>query len=180
MAAMTTRSPIRRLEPADATAYRALMLQAYESHPEAFTSSPAERAVLPLAWWTERLPEGPRPASVVYGAFDENAALVGAVGLVFESREKTRHKADLFGMYVAPAARQRGFGRQLVAAALAEARAREGLRVVQLTVTHGNDEALALYQGCGFQTFGVEPMAIGVGGRFLAKVHMWCDLAPPA
>ncbi|MBS0426345.1 MAG: GNAT family N-acetyltransferase, partial [Proteobacteria bacterium] len=46
--------PVRRLAPADAPAYRALMLDAYARHPEAFTSTVAEREPLPLAWWEAR------------------------------------------------------------------------------------------------------------------------------
>jgi hypothetical protein len=47
--------PIRRLVPDDAQAYRALMLEAYERHPDAFTSTATERAALPLSWWEARL-----------------------------------------------------------------------------------------------------------------------------
>jgi len=167
---------IRRLVPADAAAHRALMLEAYERHPDAFTSSTSERARLPVSWWAGRLPPGDEADSVVIGAFDEEDRLVGAAGLSVEGRIKSRHKATLFGMYVAPAARSLGVGRQLVDAVLAVARARAGLRVVQLTVTQGNDAAQGLYERCGFASFGVEPMAVFVDGRFFGKVHMWCDL----
>ena len=46
---------VRRLVPADAVAYRARMLDAYERHPGAFTSTVAERGALPLRFWEERL-----------------------------------------------------------------------------------------------------------------------------
>lgn len=169
-------SDLRRLTPADAAAHRTLMLEAYERHPDAFTSSTSERLGLPLSWWAERLPIGGDASSLVLGAFDDQGTLVGAAGLNVESRIKSRHKAVLFGMYVAPAARAQGLGRQLVQGVLAAARARPELRVVQLTVTQGNDAAQALYERCGFGVFGVEPMAVFVDGRFHAKVHMWCDL----
>jgi len=167
---------LRRLTPSDAAAHRALMLEAYERHPDAFTSSTSERARLPLSWWAERLPPGENADSVVIGAFDDDGGLVGAAGLNIEGRIKSRHKAVLFGMYVAPQARSHGMGRQLVDAILSEARARPGLRVVQLTVTQGNDAAQGLYERCGFSSFGVEPMAVFVDGRFYGKVHMWCEL----
>ena len=167
---------LRRLTPSDAAAHRALMLEAYERHPDAFTSSTSERARVPLSWWAERLPPGDAADSVVIGAFDDDGKLVGAAGLNIEGRIKSRHKAVLFGMYVAPEARSHGLGRLLVDSILSEARARPGLRVVQLTVTHGNDSAQALYERCGFSSFGVEPMAVFVDGRFHGKVHMWCDL----
>lgn len=168
---------IRRLTPVDAAAYRALMLEAYARHPDAFTSTVAEREALPLAWWTSRLDASPQAPQVVLGAFDAMGLLAGAAGLLFEPREKSRHKANLFGMYVAPAARQSGFGRQLVLGLLAQAAAREGVKLVQLTVTEGNHAAQALYERCGFAAFGVEPFAIAQGGTFLSKVHMWRAVA---
>lgn len=170
---------VRRLLPADAAAYRALMLEAYARHPDAFTSSAEERAALPLAWWEARLDESPRAGQVVLGAFDGDR-LAGAAGLEFESRAKARHKASLFGMYVAPDSRQAGFGRQLVLGVLEQAVAREGVAVLQLTVTEGNAAAQALYARCGFRVFGIEPFAVALDGRYLSKVHMWRALRPLA
>lgn len=174
----TAADVVRRLVPADAVAYRARMLDAYERHRSAFTSTAAERGALPLRWWEERLAPGDDTADVVYGAFDASG-LVGAAGLSFERRERARHKATLFGMSVAESARQAGFGRRLVLALLDHARQRPGLRLVQLTVTEGNDAAQRLYERCGFQSFGVEPLAIALDGQLLGKVHMWCDLLQP-
>lgn len=153
------------------------MLIAYEQHPDAFTSSASERAALPQSWWVARLDPSPTAGQVVLGAFDGNR-LVGAAGLEFESREKARHKASLFGMYVAAQARQGGFGRQLVEAALAQAAAREGVKLVQLTVTEGNRAAQSLYERCGFEVFGVEPFAVALGTHFVSKVHMWRAIGP--
>ena len=166
---------IRRLTPDDVVAYRALMLEAYERHPDAFTSSASERAALPLSWWHARLAADDASPETVFGALYDDR-LVCTAGLAFETRTKVRHKATLFGMYVLPVARGRGFGEALVRAALAFARSR-GVRTVQLTVTEGNEAAESLYRRCGFDAFGVEPCAIAVGDAYLAKVHMWCDVA---
>ena len=172
---------IRPLTPLDAAAHRALMLEAYEKYPEVFTTSHSERVGLPLSYWAERLAPGDPAPTVVFGAFDAQGRLVGVAGLnVPETRMRSRHKGLLFGMYVAPSARRHGAGQRLVQAVLDGARARGDLRLVQLTVTQGNDSAQALYKRCGFKTFGVEPMAVCVDGRFHAKVHMWCELAPAA
>ncbi|APW39267.1 GNAT family N-acetyltransferase [Rhodoferax koreense] len=170
---------VQRLVPSHATAYRALMLKAYADHPDAFTSSVADRAALPLAWWAARLEPAADAGECVFG-WVEGGHILGVAGLSFETREKTRHKATLFGMVVGEQARGRGLGRQLVQAVLAHARARPGLRVLQLTVTEGNQAAIALYQGCGFEAYGTEPLAVRVGDGFVAKVHMWCDLAKNA
>jgi RimJ/RimL family protein N-acetyltransferase len=169
---------VRRLVPCDATAYRALMLEAYERHPDAFTSSVAERSAQPIAWWQARVKDDPHANEMVFGAF-RGDRLVGVAGLGFETREKARHKCMLFGMYVPEEFRGGGVGRALVNAVLQEARARAGTRVIQLTVTDGNRAAQSLYERCGFAPFGVEPFAVAVGTGFVSKVHMWCDLVKP-
>jgi len=163
---------IERLDASHALDYRALMLEAYDLHPQAFTSSVRERAAMPLSWWESRLTG---KLDVVLGAFDAGT-LAGIVGIAFESREKARHKVTLFGMYVSPTARQRGLGFELVQAALAEARTYEGPRLIQLTVTAGNAAAFSLYQRCGFIQFGLEPMAVRVGEDYFDKIHMWREI----
>ncbi|MGR3888017.1 N-acetyltransferase family protein [Pseudomonas sp. 1152_12] len=163
---------IRSLGANDAEAYRALMLEAYGAYPQAFTSSVAERALMPLSWWQKRLDN---PLDWLLGAFDGDA-LAGIVGLAFEPREKARHKVTLFGMYVNHAYQHKGLGRQLVEAALAEARKHPRLKLLQLTVTAGNDAAFALYQRCGFIQYGLEPLAVRVGEDYFDKIHMWCEL----
>ncbi len=160
---------IRPLDADDAQAYRALMLEAYDTYPQAFTSSVAERAAMPLSWWEKRLDS---PLDRLLGAF-EGDQLAGIVGLAFEPREKARHKVTLFGMYVTQAYQQRGLGRQLVEAALVEARRHPRLKLIQLTVTAGNEAALALYQRCGFIQYGLEPLAVRVGDEYFDKIHLW-------
>lgn len=56
-----------RLGLADAELYRELMLEGYAAHPDAFTSTAAERAALPLSWWQGRLTEEPEAAALVLG-----------------------------------------------------------------------------------------------------------------
>lgn len=159
------------LAPAHLAAYRALMLHAYEAAADAFTTTAAERAAEPDAWWLRRMAD-PSGLSQAFGAFvgDE---LVGTVAVEYSAKPKTRHKALVIGMFVLERARGLGAGRALLQAALAAAAARDGVRVVTLTVTEGNAPAIALYESCGFRAFGVEPMAIATPQGLLGKVHMW-------
>jgi ribosomal protein S18 acetylase RimI-like enzyme len=152
------------------------MLEAYAAHPEAFTSSVGERAALPLSWWQARLSPDASSHELVLGVLD-GKVLKGAAGLSFDAREKARHKATLFGMYVATPQQRQGLGRALVLAALAMARQRPGVQLVQLTVTDGNHAAQALYERCGFLPFGLEPYAVAVGQHYVSKLHMWCNVA---
>ena len=164
------------LQPSDAQQYRALMLQAYELAADAFTSTAEERAAEPESYWVKRI-AGPSCLSAALGAF-EGQELVGTVALEFSAKPKTRHKALVIGMYVAPAARGTGAGRALLGAAVEYAKAKEGIRMLTLTVTEGNEPAVNLYSAAGFQAFGVEPMAILTPSGFKGKVHMWLPLVP--
>ena len=166
---------VERLVPSHAAEYRALMLEAYAAHPDAFTSSVNDRLALPLSWWEARLAADVMPKEMVLGAF-EGSVLAGVAGLSFDQREKARHKATLFGMYVSAQSRRRGMGRALVVAALEHAQSRGGVRIVQLTVTHGNLAAVRLYESCGFVQFGLEPFAVAVGHEYVSKIHMWCKV----
>ncbi|MEM9552817.1 MAG: GNAT family N-acetyltransferase [Acidobacteriota bacterium] len=163
---------IARLMPRHAAVYRELMLEAYESAPEAFTSTPSERASLPLGWWADRVSDRPDASQLVVGAF-ERQRLVGVAGLRFHRRKRTRHRATLFGMFVRPELARRGIGRALVEAALGEATAAPETVVVELTVTESNLPAIRLYESCGFVPWGTHPVALCIGRRELAKIHLW-------
>lgn len=151
------------------------MLHAYAAAPDAFTSTPEERAAEPESWWVRRIADA-TGHSVAFGAF-QGDALVGTVTVEFATKPKTRHKAHVIGMFVSESARGLGAGKQLLAAALGAAAARPGVIVVTLTVTEGNAAAIRLYESCGFRAFGVEPLAIATPAGFKSKVHMWLPLA---
>jgi ribosomal protein S18 acetylase RimI-like enzyme len=108
---------------------------------------------------------------VVYGAFVDGA-LAGVVGIARESRTKNRHKAVVFGMYVAPEFGRRGVARALIRYLVAAAKEAQGLEQLVLTVTHSNEPARLLYESEGFRSFGIEPRAIRVGDRYHDKDHM--------
>ena len=90
-----------------------------------------------------------------------------------EQRERTVHKATLFGMYVRQAMRGRGIGRLLVEHILRHAQGTGRIEVVQLTVSQSNLGAMNLYARCGFVPFGTEPMAVKLGDGYITKAHMW-------
>jgi ribosomal protein S18 acetylase RimI-like enzyme len=165
---------VTRLAPEHASQYRDLMLHGYEHEPDAFTSTPEERAAMPLSWWANRAAD-PEGKGIAFGAFS-GERLVGTVALEFSSKPKTRHKAHLIGMYVMETWRGQGIGRQLVSAAIAHVLASPGISVLTLTVTEGNQSAVALYESAGFRAFGVEPMAILTPGGYKGKIHMWREV----
>lgn len=119
----------------------------------------------------------PESPDRVFGAFVGDA-LAGVVGLAREPRAKNRHKAVVFGMYVAPDFGRRGIARALLRHLVAAAEQEAGLEQLVLTVTNANDPARRLYESEGFRSFGIEPRAIRVGDLYYDKNHMVRFLAP--
>lgn len=167
---------IRRMVPADAPSYRALMLEAYELHPRSFTTTADERAGVPLSWWEARLQETPDADTLMLGAFHEGH-LAGVIGLARGSRRKTRHKATVFGIYVASRFRRSGIAAALCSAVMDIARSQPGLKILQATVTQGNQAAEDLFRRFGFIPYGVEPFAVMLDDDYVSKVHLWCGLS---
>ena len=166
------------LQPADAPAYRTLMLEAYTQAADAFTSTAEERAAEPLSYWERRIAD-PAGLHFAFGAF-VGPRLVGTVALEYSAKPKTRHSALVVGMYVKPAARRLGAGAMLMQSAIVAARAKPGLRILRLTVTQGNEAAIRLYESVGFSAWGVEPMAILTPSGYKGKVHMAMQLGGTA
>jgi ribosomal protein S18 acetylase RimI-like enzyme len=94
------------------------------------------------------------------------------VGLQREDLRKLAHKAFIWGMYVAPGARRRGVGRQLIDHALLRAASMNGVRQINLGVNAANVEAIALYEAAGFTSFGLERGFMLVSGELHDELHM--------
>ncbi len=161
---------IRPLTAADAAAFQALRLAALQDAPTAFASSYEEECTRPLDKVAARL--GPQPGeSCVFGAFVDGA-LVGMVGLKRDEHIKLRHKAFVWGVYVAPTMRGHGIGQKLMEAALDHAASWPGLRQVYLGVNAVNQPAIRLYERMGFATYGREPACMIVNGEAIDELLM--------
>ncbi len=152
---------IRRLEPADAPAYRVARLDALRLHPEAFGSDYEDESRYSLDDFARLLSP---PPGVTLGAFVDGR-VVGIAGVHVQPKLKQRHKGYLYGVYVEAAYRRAGLARALIAMVIAEAR-RGGLNLLQLSVTAGNQAARRLYVEFGFHTYGVEHRALLVNGVY--------------
>ncbi|MBK5920795.1 hypothetical protein CCR80_07075 [Rhodothalassium salexigens] len=143
-----------RLGADDVAVFRALRLAAMTRSPDAFNSTYGEELAKPDAWYAERL-----AADGVFAA-GGRAQPQGMVGVRRYPTAKARHKAWIYGLFVAPEARGRGVGQALVQAALTHAAAEVDVELVLLTVVTGNAPAIALYERMGFEAYGVEPRAM--------------------
>ncbi|NTX07977.1 MULTISPECIES: GNAT family N-acetyltransferase [unclassified Myxococcus] len=160
---------IRPVFPDEVEAFRAMRLRSLTEHPEAFGSSFEEESQFALEVFRGRLES--TDSQRVLGAYD-GTRLVAVVGVRREPRLKSAHKAFVWGMYVAEEARSRGVGRRLLVAILAEGRKLPGVEQLLLAVVSGNAAAHALYRSVGFQTYGVEPRALKIGGAYVDEELM--------
>jgi ribosomal protein S18 acetylase RimI-like enzyme len=151
---------IRPLRADDAAQWRTIRLEALKAHPIAFQSSYEESVTKDLAFFAARIPPSDGE-SALFGAFLDGT-LVGTCGLQVLTGPKQRHKAQVWGMYVTPAARRHGAGAALVQAAIDHARTR--VAIVSLVVSMQNDAARALYRRMGFVAYGVEKRALRYEG----------------
>lgn len=168
---------VRRLERADAPLYAAQRLRMLQEHPSAYGSSFEEENKLPLERFAERLaPAGTPPEAIYFGAFDAAGALLASAGVRFDQRPKERHRCHLVAMYAVPECRGTGVAALVMRACLAAADTREGIELMQLKVTEGNEAARRLYVAFGFQRYGLEPHAMQIDGRTFGAELMWRPL----
>ncbi|UTH72904.1 GNAT family N-acetyltransferase [Chromobacterium sp. IIBBL 290-4] len=168
---------IRRLSSADAEVFQNLRLQALQNSPSAFGASYEDERLLPLSEVEARLLE--RPGRAVFGGFDQGR-LVAMAGLAREGGRKSAHKAFVWGVYVEPEMRGRGWAPALLRECLAFARATPGILLVNLSVNADNRRAHDLYATMGFQPFGREPGALLIDGCLHDEIHMQLRLGEPA
>lgn len=164
---------IRRLCPDDLAAYRNLRLECIEAHPSSVSFSFAEESELPLDQMRQRLIHTPHQA--MFGAFD-GANLIAMAGFRREPRAKIHHRGDIFGVYVAAAARGTGVSRKLLEALLDHVRTFPEMVVVNLSVRTTNDAARALYRRLGFNVTGIDKRAIFAQGAYHDEERMTLDL----
>ena len=161
---------IRLLRPEDADSIRKLRLEALLDSPESFGSSYEEEREYSLKKFKDRLESG-----CTLGAF-LHEELVGMVTVIQETRNKTKHKANIFGMYVSPAQRGQGIGKNLIIKAINQAKTMKGIEQIHLTVVTSNDAAKHLYLSLGFEIYGREKHALKIGDSYLDEEHMYLFL----
>ena len=141
--------------------------EALEREPFSFGSSPGEDFAQSRAQVDVLLADS---HTAVFGEFDPE--LVGIVGIRRPTRKKTRHKAEIWGMYLRHERRGRGLGQGLMEAAIGFAREQDGVRLLQLAVTEKAVAAARLYEKLGFVVWGLEPAGLHVDGIDLAETHL--------
>lgn len=166
----------RRLAPSDVAEYRRLRLYGLRESPSAFGSSFEEESKRPPKAFVTRLENSDEKWTI--GAFS-GKRLIGVVTLARDASLKGRHKAGIYGMYISPGWRKKGIGRELLSRAIDIAKHLQGLKQLHLAVTSSNRPALRLYESVGFLSYGEEPRALFIRGRYYPEMLLCLSLKRP-
>jgi GNAT superfamily N-acetyltransferase len=155
---------VRRLDAADAAAWRGIRLEMLARAPRAYAEMHVEWADRPLndfAAWLERIR--------LFGAFEPE--LAGTLGWMRHRGAAHEHRATVVAAYVRPSHRGHGVLGRLMQALVADA-SREILQL-ELGVAADNPRARAAYARLGFVELGIEPRALRHGDVFTDEIRMW-------
>lgn len=154
---------IRLFTEQDAQTLWDLRLLALQTDPWSFVDSPEELRAMSVQEFATRL-RADLAENFIVGAFEQGVA-VGMVGCYQEVPLKRRHKAWIWGVFVAPAARGRGIAKALMQAAIARAKSIPGVEMLLLTVGVGQPAPRNLYTSLGFRSSGIEPRGLKIGNE---------------
>ena len=142
----------KRITPETALVFKDARLRALQDTPLAFSSTYAKESLLPDEEWQRRAARwGGDENDAMFMAF-EGEAVCGIVGSYVEQEQQER--AVVISMWVDPAFRRGGVGKELIDAVATWNRGR-GVRELALLVTCVNTGAIAFYERLGFVKTGV-------------------------
>lgn len=155
---------INKLPPNKCKDYKALRLEALKRDPTAFGSSYEEERKLSEADWKKRTKNALFALS--------NNKPVGMIVYVFSNKIKTKHIANIFGVYTQEKYRNQGIGKKLIESALLEIRRNRSIMKIDLTVNPKQKSAVKLYKKYGFKVVGVLKKDLFVNGQFYDELVM--------
>jgi len=161
---------IRILTALDALEYWRIRQEALRGDPWAFSASPDDPESVNLEDVKKRLGTG-RDDFFIVGAYLEGR-LSGTADFYREKGLKLRHKARVWGVFVAPEKRGLGLGRRMMETLLEHGARVDGVEQILLSVTTTQTAAASLYRSLGFESFGFEPRALKIGDRYVDEEYM--------
>ncbi len=162
---------VRYAVPADAAAVRELRLEALAGEPIAFSADYETTAAQPAETWAERITQYAADCAGAIAVAEADGHLVGMAGIARGHWPKTRHLAEIWGVYVKPQWRGLRVGEALLQECAAWARA-NGVVILKLGVAKVNTPAIRCYTRCGFTVCGEDHLALCVDGVYYDEYLM--------
>lgn len=161
---------IRRLDAADAGAYREIRLEWLERSPETTDSSHVEEAGRPVARFGALITQ-----TTVLGGF-KSGALQGVITLHRPAQLKVRHRGRIGGLYVREGDCADALADALLGAAVREARG--DVEVLSARVPADRDTLVELFEKHDFDRIAVVPRALKLDdGSYVDECLMQRDLS---
>lgn len=149
----------RKLTNADVKEFKAIRLEALKAHPEAFLGCYEHEKEQPDSFFKKAIHH-----DVVIGCYKEEK-LLGIIGFYVVTPEgKRQHSAKIWGFYIRPDYRGRGFAKKLFNEALDEAE--KVTEKALLKVNAKNRSAIKLYRALGFEQYGLERKSLKIGDKY--------------
>ena len=143
---------------------RDLRLEGLREEPLAFGSSYEEEQLLTEKDWRERI------HNAIF-ALDDNI-VVGMVVIMDHTHTKSKHVANIFGVYVRASHRGKGVGYQLIEQAIKKLKESGHIRKISLTVNTVQNSAVALYKKFGFEEAGILKKELFYEGKYYDELIM--------
>ncbi len=154
---------IRQSNLADAPNFRELRLGALQDSPTAFSMDYDKALNQSIKHWEDMLIMNDQESTIFFAEHD--GQLIGMTGIARGRSQKTRHSADVWGVYVIPEWRGLHIAEEMIKSCLAWAKARN-IVVARLGVTTINTAAVRCYERCGFKVYATESRALFHEGRY--------------
>jgi RimJ/RimL family protein N-acetyltransferase len=154
---------IRRSNLADAANFRELRLGALQDSPTAFSMDYEKVLNQSIKHWEDLLIMNDQESTIFFAEHD--GQLIGMIGIARGRSQKTRHSADVWGVYMIPEWRGLRIAEEMIKSCLAWAKERN-IVVARLGVTTINNPAIRCYERCGFKIYATERRALLHEGRY--------------
>jgi len=164
---------IRQSNSTDVWNFRELRLEALQDSPTAFSMDYQRSFNYPSKHWEDTLTMDDNESAIFFAEHDHR--LIGMTGIVRGRSPKTRHGAEIWGVFVTSTWRGLHIAEELIRSCMDWARARE-IIILRLGVVATNQPAIRCYERCGFVTYGAEPRSLLYEGKFYDEYLMTVSL----
>jgi RimJ/RimL family protein N-acetyltransferase len=165
---------IREADISDAAQFRELRLDALQDRPTAFPAEYSVNAGQPLSFWEGRLKTS-EIGTIFFAEGEYETQLIGMTGIRRGESPKTKHSANIWGVYVRPAWRSLRISDSLIGAGIGWAKSND-LNILKLGVGVASTSAVRCYQRCGFTIYGTEPRGMFYDGQYYNGYLMYRDI----
>ena len=154
-----TKLCFRKLTEKDLQDFKTIRLEALKAHPESFLGCYEHESAQPDSFVKKSINH-----DMVVGCY-KNGKLLGIIGYYVVTPEgKREHSAKIWGFYIRPDYRGRGFAKKLFNEILDEAA--KVTEKALLKVNTKNRSAIKLYRALGFEKYGLERKSLKIGQNY--------------